>query len=239
MTRLQFLVLRITGIDLLDAQEGPVRGVGKAFLIAHPSATGTAVREDDGIRLQAVHDAPCLGIIVIGTAVNLTLLVRTAIPSVATVGTVEPHLEHVAILGHQLLELLVVVSDILGRAVAGLMSVPRREIDAKTDTVLLTGIRQFAHHIALERGVGDAVIGIFGVPQAKAVMVLASENNGFHASLDKGLHPLFAIQPGGVEDLGRGVSVAPLLIGKGIQPKMDEGISLQALPSHLLRRWHG
>ena len=239
MTRLQFLVLRVAGIYLLDAQECPVRRFGKAFLVAHPATAGTTVREDDGIRLQAVHDAPGFGVVVVGAAVDLTFLARTAIPAVAAVGTIEPHLKNVAILRHQFLQLVVVIGDILLCAIAGLMTVPWREVHAEAYAVFAAGVRQFTHDIALEGRVGDVVVGVARVPQAEAVMVLAGEDDALHARLDNRLHPLFAVESGRVESAGWSVTIAPFLVQKGVGPEVDKCIGLQALPRHLLRRRNG
>ena len=47
-------------------------------------------------------------------------------------------------------------------------------------------------------------------------MVLAREDNGLHAGIDEGLHPLLAIQSGGVEHLGWRIAITPFLVGKGV-----------------------
>ena len=103
MSRLQLLVSRVTGIHFFHAKERPVRRVGIALLVAYPAATGTAVRKDNGIRLQAVDDTPSLGVVVIGAAIDLALLASPSVPAVTAVGAVKPHFKHVPIPGHQFL----------------------------------------------------------------------------------------------------------------------------------------
>ena len=199
MARLQLLILWIAGIDFLDAQESPVRRVGKPFLVAHPPTAGTAIREDNRVGLQTVNNAPCVWIVVIGAAVNLAFLACAAIPAVTAVCTVKPYLKHFAILGHQFLQLVIVIGDILGRAIACLMAIPWREIHAKLDAIFFAGVRQLLDHVALEGRIGHAVIGIFCGPQAEAVMVFAREDHAFHAALYKRAHPLLAIKSSGIE----------------------------------------
>ena len=167
MARLQLLVLRVAGIDVLTAHEGPVCRVGIPLFVAHPAATRTTVREDDRIGLKPVHNAPSFGIVVVGTAVYLALLSCTSVPAIAAVGAVEPHLKHVAVSRHQLLELPIVIVDILLCAVAGLVPVPWREVYAHLEAILLAGIGEFAHNIALAsppRRAGYAVVGILAGP---------------------------------------------------------------------------
>ena len=163
MAVLQFLVALIAGIDLLGTQERPVGGVGIAPFVAHPAAPGSAIAEDDGLRLQFVDGLPRPREIIIGAAVYLPRFLGTAVPAVATIGSVEPHLEHLAILREQFAQLGIEVFHVERRAVESLMAVPRREVQAQLQPVLAAGGCQLAHHVALAVLVGRVANGVVGV----------------------------------------------------------------------------
>lgn len=94
------------------------------------------------------------------------------------------------------------------------MAVPWREVDAEFKAVLAACRSQFSHHITLAiliRRVPDRVICVFRWPQAEAVMVLGSENDGGHSGGFKRTCPLLAIEFGGVEDARRRVAISPFL----------------------------
>ena len=234
---LQLPVSAVAGIDLVATQERPVGGVGIAFLVAHPATAGAAVGEDDGLGLQTLDHLPRAREIIIGAAVYRALFACAAVIAVAAVGTVKPYLEDVAILGEQFFELCVEVLYIQGSAVESLVTVPGREIDAKLESVFLAGCRQFAHDVALAvlvGGVAHAVVGILGGPEAEAVVVLGGDDDALHAGVVERLGPLLAVEAGRVETLQRGVAISPLAVAKGVGTKVDEGIGLHLLPSHLV-----
>ena len=167
MTILQFLVALVAWIDLLGTQEGPVGGVGIAPFVAHPAASRSAIAEDDGLRLQFVDRLPRPREIIIGAAVYLSRFLGTAIPAVATIGSVEPHLEHLAILRQQFAQLGIKVFHVERRAVESLMAVPRREVQAQLQPVLAAGGSKLAHHVALAvlvRRVANGVVGVLRGP---------------------------------------------------------------------------
>ncbi len=107
MAILQFGILGIARVDLSLAQERPVGLAGETLLVAHPSASGTAVAEDHGLRLQAVEHGEDTWVVVIVFAVYGAPVLGSAIVAVATVGTVEPHLKHLAVVGHEVAQLRV------------------------------------------------------------------------------------------------------------------------------------
>ena len=67
-----------------------------------------------------------------------------AIPTVTAVGSVKPNFEYIAIVAEQFLELSLVVTYVIFRAITGLVSVPRREIDAELETVFLASLGEFS-----------------------------------------------------------------------------------------------
>ena len=225
----QLVVLIVTRINLVDSQERPVGGIGIALLVANPTATGAAIAKDDGLWLMLIHQFVGTGEIVVGTAINLALLLGTAIPAITTVGTIEPHLEKLAILGEQLLELGIEILHIEWGAVECLMAIPWREVQTQFQAVLLTGGCQLAYNIALTilvRRIANAVVGVLGGPQTKTVVVLGGEYHTFHTGSLDGAGPLLGIKLGGVEITQWRIAIAPLAIAKGVGTEVDKSISL-------------
>ena len=242
MTVLQDVVLAVSGIDLSGTEERPIGGTGKAAFVAHPTATGTAIGEDDSLWLQFVQHLVNLGIVIIVLAVNGAAVLGSAIPSVATVGSVEPNLKDLAIVGHQFVQLCVEIVHIGGCGIFGVVAVPRTQVDSELDAIFLTGCRQFAHHIALSVLIGrvaDAVFRKLCGPQAESVMMLGGKDYALHTGCHKGLHPLLAVQLGGVERGRVGVAITPLAVVEGVQSEMHKGIGLHLLPLHLFRFGNG
>ena len=242
MTVLQDVVLAVSGEDLSGTEERPIGGTGKTALVAHPTTTGTAIGEDDCLWLQFVQHLVNLGIVIIVLAVNGAAVLGSAIPPVATVGSVEPNLEDFAIVGHQFVQLCVEIVHIGGCGIFGMIAVPWTQVNGKLDAILLTGRRQFAHHIALSVLVGrvaDAVFRKLCGPQAESVMMLGGKDYALHAGCHKGLHPLFTVQLGGVERGRVGVAITPLAVVEGVQSEMHKGIGLHLLPLHLFRFGNG
>ena len=197
--------------------------------------------------MQLAHIAEERGEIVVVLLVDAAFLVGTSIPAVTTVGTVEPHLEQLTVVGEQLTQLFLIVIDIGGGGIGGLMTVPGREIDAELESMAAACLSQLAHHIALAILVGtvlDAIIGVFGGPQTEAIVVFSRQDDAFHATGFQSLHPLvdIAIAQRGVENIDRIVAIAPLhavVTTVGVGTVMDEGIGLHALPRHLMGGGHG
>ena len=98
----QLLAVRHAWIDLVLLEERPVGDARFASLVAHPTTTGTSVAEDDGLRLVRLDDGVNLGEVVVVTAVNLARLSRPAVVAIATIRSVEPHLEEGPVLRRQL-----------------------------------------------------------------------------------------------------------------------------------------
>ena len=65
-------------------------------------------------------------------------------------------------------------------------------------------------------------------------MVLGGDDDALHAGIVERLGPLLAVEAGRVETLYRGVAISPLAVAKGVGTKVDEGIGLHLLPSHLV-----
>ena len=113
-------------------------------------------------------------------------------------------------------------------------------VEAELDAGLAARIGQLFERIALERGGLDAPIGLVRAEHAKAVVVLGGDDDIFHPGVLGEAHPLFGVEPHGVE-LARELLVlgyrhlgffekplaviglaVPLAGGHGINPPMDE-----------------
>ena len=64
--------------------------------------------------------------------------------------------------------------------------------------------------------------------------MLGGEDDAFHAGFLADTCPLAAVEIGGVEHLGRVATVAPLLVGEGVDGKVDESIELHFVPTQLI-----
>ena len=140
MTCCQLFALVITRIDYILAQERPIGSACLAPLVAYPTAPWTSIAEDDGLWLMLLYDGVNLGVVVIVAMVNLALLPGPSVVAVATIGTVQPHLEERTVLRNQLRQLLVVVIHIGLTSVFSMVSVPRRQIDAHLQAVFVASL---------------------------------------------------------------------------------------------------
>ena len=224
-------------------QQTPVGLTHIASLGAYPTQVTTVatIVPDKTLGLQLADHAVGLGPLVVGRAVDMAHLVGTTIPAIATIGTVEPHLEDITIVGQQFAQLVAEIGDVGRTPVFGMVSVPWREVDGKGEALLATGLCQLAHHVALALfpgGVLHRVVGIRGRPHAEAAVVLGGEDDATHACLFADTSPLATVEVGGIEQLRVFIAEAPFLIGIRVQRVMDEGIHLHILPSQLVCRGH-
>ena len=65
--------------------------------------------------------------------------------------------------------------------------------------------------------------GLFGVPEAEAVMVLGGDQHALNARLFDGFAPLVGIKPFGVKEGGVLRPIPPFPAGKGVDPEMEKG----------------
>ena len=109
-------------------QQTPIGFAYVASLCTHPAqiATVAAVIPNQTVGLQFANHLVGLRPLVVGCAVYLARFVCSTIPAIATVGTIKPHFEDVAILCKQLAQLIAEVSHIFLSAVFWVVSVPRR-----------------------------------------------------------------------------------------------------------------
>ena len=91
-----------------------------------------------------------------------------------------------------------------------MMPIAHRVVRAKRDSAPLAGGAKFLHHVAAERRTHDVVVGLLGVPQAEAVVMLGREHHVLHAGRLGNGHPLVGIEAGGVE-----LGVQVIVVGDG------------------------
>ena len=154
MAVLQFGIFGVAWVDLALAEERPVGFAGKSLLVAHPSAAGSAVAEHHGVGLYAVEHLEDAWIVVVVLAVDGALVACSAVVAVAAVSSVEPHLEHLAVVGEEVAQLGVEIGQIGGCGVVGARAVPGREVYGKLESVFLACFGEFLHHVALASAPG-------------------------------------------------------------------------------------
>ena len=189
------------------------------------------------MRLQLPNHLVCLWPVVVFLHVNLPRLVGTTIPAVTAIGTIEPYLEYLAIVGEKLTELVAEIFHICRSGIRGMVAVPGREIDCKLQSFLAASLGQFLHHIALTvlpRRVLHRILCISRWPHAETAMVLGGEDNALHSCLFANPRPLPAVETRRIEQLRVLVSVTPFLICVSVQRVMYECIHLHLLPSVLV-----
>ena len=237
MPILQFSIFGISRIYLACPKERPVGSSGKSTLISYPTAPRSAIREDHRLRLQFINHLVSTRIIIVRFTVDGTYIFCSSVPTVASIGSIEPDFKDVSIISEQFIQLLIEIIHILRRTIICLMPVPWRKINGKLDTVLLAGIRKFAYNITFTvfvRSIPDAIFCQLCRPQAEAVMMFGCQDHSFHTGVDKGLHPLLTVQTSRIKRFRIGVAIAPFPVIESIETEMHKGISFHLLPIYLL-----
>ena len=220
-------------------QQTPVRLAHIAGLGAYPAqvAAVATVVPYQAFRLQFTNHLIRLGPLIVGGAVYLARLVGTPIPAVATIGTIEPHLKDITIVGQQFTQLVAEILHVGRTSILGVIAIPGRQVDGKLQTLFAAGIGQLAHHVTLAllpRRVLHRVVCVGAGPHTEAAMVLGREDDAPHASLLTYARPLPTVEVAGVEQLRVFVAEAPLLVGIRVQRVVDKGIHLHLLPPQLV-----
>ena len=141
------------------------RGAGHAI----PGLADAVVDDDGGLELEAI---------VVEVASPLRVPGSFPLP-------VEPEQPDGAVMAHQFAQLRFEVIVVAVHVGAGLLALAARTaqrivrmppvangmVSAEDDSLPLASRRQLLHHVPSERGVHDAVIGLFRVPQAETVVM--------------------------------------------------------------------
>src|ERR1035437_5118911 len=216
------------GID-----RAPVGITRRPTLVSDPPDVGTRIREHQRTRLQpanrAVNTIP---------VVYLLLSVRPF-----SVRAVEEQLDDRPVLRQQLGQLrdvVVVVAPAV--AVRAFVTVPRREVQPRSQPLGAHRIHELAHHVAVPvapRTVLHRVFRVLARPQAEAVVMLRGEDHVLESAGLRGARPLPRVEANRIERAWILLAVAPLAIGEGVHPEMGEQTEFRALPPELRSRRHG
>ena len=223
---------------------GPGVVGGVAVLVADPAHGGVGLSaEEHTVGLIA-------GLLALVALNGVKPLLEVVLLSVGAgaLGAVHPHLDEVAVVAvlvvaQDLLELVVVVLVVVQHvvflaggvavgvvvAVAVVVDIPGRQIQAHVHVVLGAGLGQLSQNVALAvlvAGVGHIVLGVGTVPDTEAVVVLGGDDEHLEAgvlqSLDHGVSVEVGLQ---LEDLIGGlvpVVLAPLDLVEGVGAKVAE-----------------
>ena len=217
MSLLQFLVSVVTWIYFIYSQKRPICSKGISLFVANPTATWTSVAEAYSHRLQSFHCLPSSWKVVVCASVYRTCVPCSSIVAVASVCTVKPYLENIAVLCQQFFELSMEIFAVEWCAIESLMPVPRREIYSKLKSVFLACSRQFANDVSFAIfiwSVAYAVICIFCLPQAKAIMMFCCYYDTFHACFLANTSPLLTVETCRVEIIEVSITVAPFPVAE-------------------------
>ena len=219
---------REVGLPLAEVpvEDGAAHRIHVATLVAGPAVFGAELAAEDGyLGLQFAHEAQDLAEAVVAFG-NLPRLLGAAVPAVAAVGAVEPHLEDLAVPAvQQLAHLGVVDLDVFFGRVVGAVAVPRRAVDAELQPGAAAGVAHLAHVVALsaaERRLGDVVLSRLGGPEAEAVVVLGDHHQPADAAVPARADDLVGVEARGGEHRGVLVAVAPFAVGEGVESPVDD-----------------
>src|SRR5581483_1690246 len=183
----------------------PVLVINLAGFISSPARVTvleeSGVGKDDGVRLVGAQ--------------RLDIFVEV-VDVASAARSVEPPFDKLAITRRQLRHLCAVVVVVGGSIlITRLMAIPRREIDAETESRAPSGLLHVADHIPFAvapRACLNAVCGLIGGPERKAVMMLGDKHHVTCACSFDGFHPLIRVELRRVEDLRVCGAIAPLAI---------------------------
>ena len=227
----------------VQSHRAPVGIVDVAFFRSAPAGVAVVARApDDAIGLDfADHFHDFFKVVVLFRIADVALFPGSAVVAVPPVGSVKPDFKDGAVVGQQFADLLVVNVQVAFLAVVRIVAVPRAEVSAEFDAVLLAGLGEFLDHVPLAvfpRALGDVVVRGLGGPCAEAVMVLGRINHPLHAAFLEGGDDVGGIEVRRVEDFRIFVPISPFPAREGVQAKVDEAVEFHALPVDLCGSGH-
>jgi len=152
-------------------------------------------------------------------------------------GAVEPDLGDLPVVRQKFPELVLEVLVVPWRiAVARLVAIPRREVDAEFQAGLAAGRRDLADDVALAFPPGrvlDRMIREAARPEAEPVVVLGCDDEAPDpGGLDR-LDPLAGVEIRGIEELRVFRALPPFSVSERVHAEMDEGLEFERLPGEL------
>src|SRR6218665_382264 len=126
---------RLSGIQGIGCDCIPVGSTCYSFLIPYPAHPRTGIAEEYNLRLHLPDKVKRSWPVIISSTMDATLFICPAIVTRSSVGTIKPHFKHRAVSLKQFLKLIAVIGNVFRRAIAGMMAIPRGEIDTKLHLV--------------------------------------------------------------------------------------------------------
>src|SRR5215207_2025339 len=208
----------------------PVGITGDSALVAAPAHIGTRVGEDHRSRLEPANEAEHPW-----PVIHLAAAVRPL-----TVGAVEPDFGDASITCQELSELGGVDVVIRGGiAVAGMVSVPRREIQSRPEPFGGARVDELSNDVAGAAAPWTARDGMprrRGWPEAEPVVMLRGQDHGAEPRLARRARPLACVKTCRIEDARRLAPVSPLAIREGVHAEVKKHRELISLPGQLRGR---
>ena len=189
-----------------------------------------------------MHHLPCRRPVVVCRAVDPAVFLRAAVPPVASVRAVEPHLEHLAVSGEQFLDLLAEHLDVLRIPVERGVAVPRRAVDSGPQALTTRGVYRVAHHVALPalvRRLRDVVLRRLRGPQAESVVVLRDKDYAVYSGVLRLAHHEIEVDVSRIELRGVLSAEAPFLVRERVDAEVDDGDYVHLVARELARARHG
>ena len=182
--------------------------------------------------------------IIIGGTVYIDSGVASAVVSVATVGTIEPHFKLVFSVLSQFCALAEedIVHIFLG-AIVYAVSIPWRDIETIFHVQFACSLGEVARNVGilsvLVSCIDDGVVGGGCRPEAEAIVMLHHGDAALHARCFHRLEPLRRIRLCCRRKEGYVfTSQSPLAVSIGVHAVMEEGVELRLLPLHLAIAWN-
>lgn len=117
-----------------------------------------------------------------------------------------------------------------------MISIPRRKIDTKLQSVPATSVGDLPHYVAMSTApitMLHRMAGITRGPETKAVVMFGRENQSFHSRGFCRLDDLVGVEIGGIENPRLFISIAPFFVGEGVYREVKKTVKLQLMPAKL------
>ncbi len=103
----------------------PAGITGDALLVAYPAHIGSRITKDTGVWLQFTYQRKGFVPLVVGGVVDGAFFVAAPIIAIAPIGAIKPYFTQRPVVAEQFTELIAVVGQVCGRAVIGVIAIPR------------------------------------------------------------------------------------------------------------------
>src|SRR5688572_17852235 len=145
---LQASFVRAAGREIVFVERTPQRIACDSTLVADPPHVWSGIAEKTRVRLKRTHKVPGSGPVVIGIAIDRAPLTSAAVVSVSAICAVEKDLENRTIRRQQFAQLIAEVVQVFRTAIIFMVAIPRRQIDAKLQSVLAACFGNLTDHVA-------------------------------------------------------------------------------------------